>query len=61
MDPSLINTFEAYSSCVNQRYSGAKEASEYGALGIIVRSMNLRLDDYPHAGGMSYGGYIPRE
>jgi hypothetical protein len=60
MDPSLINTFEAYSSCVNQRYSGAKEASKYGAVAIIVRSMNLRLDDYPHAGGMSYGD-IPIE
>ena len=55
MDPRHINTHEAYSASVNQRSSGAKEASNYGAVGIIVRSMNLRLDDYPHAGGMSYG------
>lgn len=55
MDPTLINTFEAYSGCVDQRYSGAEEAAKYGAAGIIVRSMNLRLDDYPHAGSMSYG------
>lgn len=55
MDPTLINTFSAYSGCVDQRYSGAAEASKYGASGVIVRSMNLRLDDYPHTGSMGYG------
>lgn len=55
MDPTKINTFDAYSGCVDQRYSGAEEASKYGAVGIIVRSMNLRIDDYPHTGAMSYG------
>lgn len=55
MDPTLINTFAAYSGCVDQRYSGAAEAAKYGALGVIVRSMNLRLDDYPHTGSMGYG------
>ncbi|MGB5171801.1 M20/M25/M40 family metallo-hydrolase [Eudoraea sp.] len=56
MDPTLINTFSAYSGCVDQRYSGAKEAAAYGAVGVIVRSMNLRLDDFPHTGSMSYDG-----
>ena len=55
MQVNLINTFQAYSGCVDQRYSGALEASEYGAVGVIVRSMNLRLDDFPHTGAMSYG------
>lgn len=55
MDPTLINTFASYGGCVNQRYSGAEEAAKYGALGVIVRSMNLRLDDFPHTGSMSYG------
>jgi hypothetical protein len=55
MDASLIDTFEAYSGCVDQRYSGAAEAAKYEALGVIVRSMNLRQDDYPHTGAMSYG------
>lgn len=50
-----IQTFEAYSGCVDQRYSGAKEAAKYGAIGVIVRSMNLRMDDFPHTGSMSYG------
>lgn len=55
MDPALINTFEAYSGCVDQRYSGAAEAAKYEALGVIVRSMTLRQDDYPHTGSMGYG------
>ena len=55
MDPKKIQTFEAYSDCVDQRTSGAAEAAKYGAIGVIVRSMNLRLDDFPHTGTMSYG------
>lgn len=55
MEPTLISTFASYSGCVDQRYSGAAEAGKYGAAGVIVRSMNLRLDDYPHTGAMSYG------
>jgi len=55
MDATHINTFDAYSGAVDQRGSGAREAGKFGALGVIVRSMNLRLDDFPHTGGMSYG------
>ncbi|HAI39278.1 MAG TPA: peptidase M28 family protein, partial [Maribacter sp.] len=55
MDATEVNTFTAYSNCVDQRYAGALEASKYGALGVIVRSMNLRLDDFPHTGSMTYG------
>lgn len=55
MRADLIHTFEAYGGCVDQRYSGAEEAAKYGAVGVIVRSMNLRLDDFPHTGSMSYG------
>lgn len=55
MQADLIQTFEAYGGCVDQRYSGAAEAAKYGAVGVIVRSMNLRLDDFPHTGSMDYG------
>ncbi|MBP2834192.1 M20/M25/M40 family metallo-hydrolase [Aquimarina sp. U1-2] len=55
MQADLIETFKAYGGCVDQRYSGAAEAANFGAVGVIVRSMNLRLDDYPHTGAMSYG------
>jgi len=55
MQANLISTFKAYGGCVDQRYSGAIEAAKYGAVGVIVRSMNLREDDFPHTGAMSYG------
>ncbi len=55
MDPTQIQTFDAYSGCVDQRYSGAEAAGKLGAVGVIVRSVNLRLDDFPHTGSMSYG------
>ena len=55
MQADLMDTFQAYSGCVDQRYRGALEASKYGAVGVIVRSMNLRLDDLPHTGSMTYG------
>lgn len=54
MQADLMDTFQAYSGCVDQRYKGAVEASKYGAVGVIVRSMNLRLDDFPHTGLMTY-------
>jgi len=64
MDPVNIDTFTSYGGCVDQRGKGAREAAKFGAVGVIVRSMNLRLDDFPHAGNMGYGDlpkdqYIP--
>lgn len=55
LDPILINTFQAYSGCASQRYLGALEASKLGAVGVIVRSLNLRIDELPHTGSMTYG------
>ena len=55
MDETLINTFQSYGGCADQRYAGARVAGEYGAIGVIVRSLNLRQDDFPHTGSMGYG------
>ena len=55
MRADLVNTFEAYSEAVNQRLKGAEIAARLGAVGVIVRSLNLKLDDQPHTGTMSYG------
>jgi hypothetical protein len=60
MNPENIETFVSYGACVDQRFAGAKEAAKFGALGTIVRSMNLRLDDFPHTGAQSYGD-LPKE
>ena len=59
MQPNLINTFQAYGEAVNIRVNGAAEAVKYGAIGVIIRSMSLRLDDFPHTGVMSYGNLPP--
>jgi len=64
MDNAQIESMHAYGGAVDQRYSGAKQASQFGAVATIVRSMNLRLDDFPHTGAQSYGDipksqYIP--
>ncbi len=63
-DNSLINTFQAYGGCVDQRFSGARICGKFGADAVIVRSMTNSVDDYPHTGTMSYGElseekYIP--
>ena len=55
MQADIVNSFKAYGNAVDQRYSGAAQAAKYGALAVIVRSMNFRLDNYPHTGVMSYG------
>jgi hypothetical protein len=59
-EPENIETFQSYGKAVDQRYAGAKEASKYGAVGTIVRSMTMRLDNFPHTGNQSYGD-IPKE
>lgn len=50
MDPTQINTFNAYGGAVDQRVYGASRASEYGAVAALVRSVTTRIDDIPHTG-----------
>lgn len=59
MDPTKLNTFEAYGGAVDQRANGATEAAKLGAVGAIVRSMSNRHDDQPHTGGTRYGTGVP--
>lgn len=60
MEPTHIETFHAYGGAVNQRGSGASKAAKYGAIACIVRSMNLRVDEFPHTGAMRYDSKFPR-
>lgn len=55
MQPDLIHTGHAYGGASDQRYSGAEQAAKYGAIGVLVRSLSLKMDDAPHTGAMSYG------
>ena len=54
MDPTCYNTFQAYGGAADQRVNGASEASKYGAIGVIVRSLTMANDDFPHTGIMRY-------
>ncbi len=54
MDPKEVFTFKAYSNAVDQRGGGAIAASKLGAVGVLVRSMTLDIDDHPHTGTMRY-------
>ncbi len=54
MDPTLIQTLGAYGKAGSQRVNGAAEAVKYGAVGVIVRSLGLRIDDFPHTGVTRY-------
>jgi hypothetical protein len=60
MDRTKIQAFAAYGGAVDQRGSGASEAAKYGAVGVIVRSMGLNLEDYPHTGSLRYAPMIPK-
>jgi len=54
MDPTHVHTFTAYGGAVDQRVQGASQAAKYGAVGVIVRSMSLGNEDYPHTGSVVY-------
>lgn len=60
MNPALINTFHAYGNCAGERWSGAVKAAEYGAVGVLLRSLASRADDFPHTGSMGYNDSIPK-
>jgi carboxypeptidase Q len=60
MDPRTLDPFEAYGAAVDQRAHGAAEAARHGAIGALVRSMTLRLDDTPHTGAMRYEDGVER-
>lgn len=54
MDPKLIDTFHAYGGCAGIRVRGADEAAAKGAVAVVIRSLALRDDDFPHTGVMIY-------
>ncbi len=59
MDPTRINTFEAYGAAVDQRVFGASRAARYGAKAVVVRSLTTRIDDIPHTGTLRYEEGVP--
>lgn len=57
---STIESFAAYGKAGFQRVRGASEAAKYGAVGVIVRSLSTRIDDYPHTGTLRYTFNLPK-
>ncbi len=60
VDNKLINSFSGYGGAVDQRISGASEASKYGAAAVIVRSVTQALDDFPHTGTTHYSDGVKK-
>jgi hypothetical protein len=60
LDPTFLDTFQAYGAAAPQRSSGAVEAARVGAIGVVVRSLTLDTNDDPHTGTMSYDASVPK-
>ena len=60
MNPTYIETFRAYSESAVSRVQGPAMAAKYGAIGAIVRSLAINLDDYPHTGVTLYNDSFPK-
>ncbi len=60
MDEEHIQTFKAYGGCVGQRWAGAMEAAKLGAVAVIIRSVTMSVDYYPHTGSMGYNDSIAK-
>ncbi|MEO5893829.1 MAG: M20/M25/M40 family metallo-hydrolase [Ferruginibacter sp.] len=60
MDPTFIPTFYAYAKSGIARRSGPSKAASYGAIGVMVRSLAINPDDYPHTGTTQYNDSFPK-
>jgi hypothetical protein len=60
MDPKVINPGEAYGGAGDQRNKGPGQAAEYGAVGVLTRSLTQAVDDVPHTGTTRYVDGVAR-
>ena len=60
MDAAQIQTFKAYGGCYPIRGEGAIESSKLGAVGVIIRSLGMPEDDFPHTGSMKYDSTVSK-
>jgi len=58
MKDSYVHTFDAYGEAAKYRWATAQTAAQYGAIGVVVRSMTLAMDNNPHTGAMGYNDTI---
>jgi carboxypeptidase Q len=60
MNPTYIKTFQAYGESGVSRNRGPAVAGKYGAVGAMVRSLAINLNDYPHTGATGYNDSFPK-
>lgn len=60
MNPTYINTFRAYGESGVSRTRGPAMAAKYGAVGAVVRSLAINLNDFPHTGVTIYNDSFPK-
>ncbi len=60
MNPVYFRTFRAYGESGGGRRSGPTLAAEYGAIGVLVRSLSVNADDHPHTGATQYNDSFPK-
>ena len=60
MNQTYIKTFQAYGESGVSRTRGPSIAGKYGAVGAIVRSLAINLNDYPHTGTTVYNDSFPK-
>jgi len=53
------NPITEYSRLAKYRVRGSSKASEYGAKGVIVRSLTNSIDNFPHVGGQYLDMKVP--
>jgi carboxypeptidase Q len=57
---TFVSTFQAYADAVQYRGNGPSRAAQYGAVGVIVRSMSESTDNNPHTGSLRYDSTQPK-
>lgn len=60
MNPSYINTFRAYGESAWSRSRGPSMAAKFGAVGALVRTLGVNLNDVPHTGLTIYNDSFPK-
>jgi carboxypeptidase Q len=57
---TYVKTFEAYRDAVGYRGAGPSQASKYGAVAVLIRSMSNAADNNPHTGSTRYNDSFPK-
>jgi len=60
MNQTYIKTFMAYGESGVSRNRGPMLAGKYDAVGVMVRSLAINLNDYPHTGATGYNDSFPK-